>query len=51
MKNQLWLLGMLLCLLIALPSFAEEDRLQSLISQAEEAIARNDDEEKKPHRP
>jgi len=46
MKNLLRFLGMLLCLLTALPSFAEEDRLQSLISQAEEAIARNDDEER-----
>jgi len=46
MKNLLRFLGMLLCLLTALPSFAEEDRLQSLISQAEAAIARNDDEER-----
>jgi hypothetical protein len=46
MRNLLRLLGIVLCLLAALPSMAKEDRLQRLVSQAEAAMARNDDQER-----
>lgn len=42
MKHLLRIFGILLCLFGALPSMADETRLQHLVSQAEAAIARDD---------
>jgi len=42
MNNLLRVFGMTLCLFGALPSMADEARLQNLISQAEAALARDD---------
>lgn len=46
MKSIFPVLWIIVCLLAAFPGMADEARLQSLISQAQEAIARNDDAER-----